>query len=389
MQKINVGVIFGGRSVEHEVSIISALQVIHTLDKEKYHVLPIYISKQGQWYRGDNLNQLEHYRDMPSLLASCRRVNFSPHHQEGKLIYESKGGLFKKVEEEKLDVIFPVMHGTHGEDGCLQGLLELSGLPYCGPGVLGSACGMDKIAMKAILKEAALPTPKYTWFYSSQWEDDSAAIVKQVEEALSYPVIVKPACLGSSIGISKAHNREQLEEGIALAVHFSFRVLVEKVVEPLREINLSVLGCPEEMEFSLAEEPFSADEILSFKDKYLEEEGKGMSGARRRIPADIPPEMLAEIKNYAKTAFRALDLYGVCRFDFLLNAESNKIYINEVNTIPGSLSFYLWEPAGKRFADLLDDIIRLALRRHRHKEKMVYSYASNILARSGLKSGKK
>ncbi len=388
MQKITVGVIFGGRSVEHEVSIISALQAVHALDKQKYTPLPIYISKQGQWYIGEALKELSNYRNLDALLASCQKVVFSPNHNEFKLVYEAKAGLFKKTLAEKIDVALPVIHGTHGEDGCLQGLLELSGIPYGGPGVLGSACGMDKIAMKAVLKDAGLKTPEHTWFYSSKWEDDSEAVLNQIEGCLNYPLIVKPACLGSSIGISKANNKEQLETAINLAASFSFRVLVEKVIEPLREINISVLGCPEEMEFSAAEEPLSADEILSFSDKYIGS-AKGMGGAKRRIPADLPPEVLEEIKSSAGAAFSALDLSGICRIDFLLNKEQNTVYINEVNTIPGSLSFYLWEPAGKSFSALLDDLIRLALRRSRHKDKMIYSYPSNILFQGGLKAGKK
>lgn len=388
MQKTTVGIIYGGRSVEHEVSIISALQAAHALDQDKYQAVLVYISKQGQWYVGQELWDLDNYRNLTALLEKCRKVTFSPNYNQFKLLYEFQGGLFKKPEEELLDIAFPVIHGTHGEDGCLQGLLELSGIPYIGAGVLGSACGMDKIAMKAVLKEAGLPVPDYTWFYASAWEDDKEAVVKEIEGRLSYPVIVKPASLGSSIGITKAANLNQLEEAIELAASFAPRILAEQVIQPLREINISVLGSVEEMEVSCAEEPLSADDILSFRDKYLSG-GKGMGGSKRRIPADIPEEVLAVIEDYAKRAFKALDLSGVCRIDFLLQPEEGTVYVNEVNTIPGSLSFYLWGPAGKSFSRLLDDLIRIALRRKRLKDKMIFSHKSNILSIGGLKGGKK
>ena len=392
VRKITVGVIFGGRSVEHEVSIISALQVLHALDREKYELLPIYISKQGQWYCGEALAKLENYRNMETLLAACRKVTFSPNYNDFKLLYEFKGGFMKKPEEVQIDLAFPVMHGSHGEDGCLQGLLELSGVPFVGPAVLGSALGMDKIAMKAVLREAGLPVVDFFWFTSHAFEDAPQSVVEAVEARFAYPVIVKPANLGSSIGISKAANREKLEEALALAASFSSRLLVEPVVEPLREINISVLGDADAVSLSYAEEPLSADDILSFRDKYLsagKTTGKGMSGASRRIPADLEPALLEQIQNHAKAAFHALDLEGVCRFDFLVNRDSGAVYINEVNTIPGSLSFYLWEPAGKSFPALLDDLIRLALKRYRRKERTIYSYASNILAQKGFKGGKK
>ena len=387
MQKVKVGIIYGGRSVEHEVSIISALQALHALDQEKYQPVPIYISKQGVWYTGDELLDMDGYRNMNELLPKCHKVVFSVNHNEGRLIFEEKGSLFKKREEITVDLIIPVIHGTHGEDGCLQGLLELSGLPYAGPGVLGSSCGMDKIVMKAVLKEAGIPVTNYYWFYIKEWDDDKPGIVSNIEAKLKYPLIVKPANLGSSIGISKAKDRDELEEAISLAGSFTNRILVEEIVDPLREINCSVLGDPCEMEVSLLEEPVSFDNILSFKDKYLNN-AKGMSGATRRIPADINDEKRLEIEAYAKKAFFALDGHGVCRIDFLVNSDNNKVYLNEVNTIPGSLSFYLWEPKGKDFKALMDDLVRLALKRKRLKDKTLYTYASNILAQKGFK-GKK
>ncbi|MCL1872614.1 MAG: D-alanine--D-alanine ligase [Clostridiales bacterium] len=388
MEKITVAIIYGGRSVEHEVSIISALQTLHALDKDKYQPLPLYISKQGRWYTGDDLLDLANYRNLDTLLDNCRQVIFSPTHDQGQIIFLPKKGIFQKMEYQAIDVAFPVIHGTNGEDGCLQGLLELSGLPYVGPGVLGAAAGMDKIMMKACLKEAGLPTPDYTWFYGWRWKNEKEAVLREIEEKLTYPLVIKPANLGSSIGIGRAQNDTQLTCAIDLAATFSGRILVEQAITPLREINCSVLGCPESLEVSVCEEPAAGEGILSFADKYLEGGGKGMSSLSRRIPADLPQEQQQLILDLAKKAFIALDGHGVSRIDFLVQADEGKIYINEINTIPGSLAFYLWQPAGKDFSQLTDELIHLALRRQREKQRLVYTYASNILSKGGLKGAK-
>ncbi len=389
MNKIAVAVIYGGRSVEHEVSIISALQAINALDKEKYQAIPLYISKKGAFYTGDALLNLNNYRDMNKLLAAAQPVYLSPNYGENKIFSAEKSGMFKKPFEQKIDVVLPVIHGTHGEDGCLQGLLELAGLPYAGPGVLGSACGMDKIMMKAILKEAGIKVADYQWFCFWQWQDSQEQIIAKIEAALLYPLVIKPANLGSSIGISKAANQEELIAAIELASSFSERIIVEEMIKPLREINCAVLGSDRQMEFSLCEEPLTAADILSFGDKYLANSNtKGMSGAKRRIPADISEQMAADIQDTAGRAFVAMDCSGVCRVDFLINSESGQIYVNELNTIPGSLSFYLFEPTGKKFGKLLDDLIYTALQRYRVKEKKVYGFTSNILSQGGFK-GKK
>lgn len=390
MEKVKVGVIFGGRSVEHEVSIISALQAIHALDKEKYQAVPIYISKKGAWLGGEALLDLALYQQAGELEKKCYPVVLAPVYGRFRLDIPAEKGLFKKAEEVRLDVILPVVHGSFVEDGCLQGLLELTGIPYVGPGVLGAACGMDKIAMKAILKEAGLPVADYLWFYTGEWEDDNAAVIAKIENKLAYPVIIKPADLGSSIGIKKAANRQELQDALDLAASFSRRLIVERVIAPLREINCSVLGFENELELSFCEEPFSADEILSFKDKYIGSGNiaKGMSAAKRRVPADISDQVRQDVEDYARCSFNALDGAGVCRIDFLLNSNTDEVFVNEVNTIPGSLAYYLWEPTGKSYPALLDDLIRIALLRSRRKEKNIYSYSSNILAQGGFK-GKK
>jgi len=390
MEKVKVGVIFGGRSVEHEVSIISALQAIRALDKEKYQAVPIYINKNGAWLGGEALLDLAVYQKAGELEKKCYPVVLRPVHGRFRLDIPAEKGLFKKAEEVRLDVILPVVHGSYVEDGCLQGLLELTGIPYVGPSVLGAACGMDKIVMKSILIEAGLPVADYVWCYTGEWEDDNAAVIAKIEKTLAYPVIVKPADLGSSIGIKKAANKDELQDAMELAASFSRRLLVERVIEPLREINCAVLGFENEIELSLCEEPFSADEILSFKDKYIGsgDIAKGMSACKRRLPAEISDEVRQKIEDYTRRSFRALDGAGVCRIDFLLNRDTEKVFVNEVNTIPGSLSFYLWEPAGKSYTVLLDDLIKIALLRSRRKEKNIYFYSSNILAQGGFK-GKK
>ncbi|MCR4963587.1 MAG: D-alanine--D-alanine ligase [Firmicutes bacterium] len=386
MEKITVGVIFGGRTVEHEVSIISALQAMLSLDTDKYQVVPIYISKEGRWYSGDNLMKLENFRDMPALLKQAREVCYSP--AFGEQILFERFPARRKIWQQRIDVMLPVVHGTFVEDGCLQGLLELSGIPYAGPGVLGSACGMDKIAMKAVLKEADIPVVDFYGFYFQQWQEDQQKIVDILEEKLRYPLIVKPANLGSSVGIGLARDRETLISRIETAGEYACRILVENAVEPLREINCAVLGKPGDIKLSLCEEPYSKEEILSFADKYLSSSAKGMSGAKRRIPADLPDQTAEEIRSLAARAFTALDCRGVCRVDFLLNGETGRVYVNELNTIPGSLSFYLFEPAGVPYGELLDTLIELAIDRKRQQSKLNFCFDSNILSQSGF-SGKK
>lgn len=387
--KIRVGVFFGGRSVEHEVAIISALQTIHAIDQDKYQVIPVYISKQGIWYTGDLLLDVDNYRDLDGLLAKCKKILVS-HNTGEHTVFNYPQGMFRKNILEQIDVAFPVMHGAHGEDGCLQGFFELMGIPYVGPNVLASAVGMDKIMLKAVLRDAGLPVVNDSWFYAKEWLNHREEIIGKLEKELGYPMIVKPADLGSSVGITKAAGREELEDAVELARHFSQRILVEEMIVDLREINCAVLGDHEETEVSVCEEPVSSSDILSYQDKYLSGgSSKGMSGTRRRIPADIPEKMTHTIQEMARKAFVTLNLAGVCRIDFLVDAKNGRVYVNEPNTIPGSLAFYLWEPVGKTFTQLTTDLIDIALKGHREKENLVFSYESNILAVRGSKGIKK
>ncbi len=391
--KINVGIIFGGRSVEHEVSIISAHQAMAALDHEKYHPVPIYISKEGEWYSGDALLDLDLFKDQNKLKQAAIPVQISTNYGQ-KRIFARKSGFLQKAFEQELDVVLPVVHGTSVEDGCLQGLLELAGIPYAGPAVLGSAVGMDKTMMKAVLAQAGLPIVRYKDYAAFEWHNDQEAIIQEIENTLGYPLVVKPANLGSSIGISKADSQAELLDAIELAFSFSARLIVEEAITPLREINCAVLGAPGDLITSACEEPAAAEELLTFADKYLGSAGdktaapaKGMSGAKRRIIEDDQP-LIDKITALAAASFTALDCCGVCRVDFLINSDSGEIYVNEINTIPGSLSFYLFEPIGLQFSALIDRLLKLALARKRSQDKLTTVYESNILAQGGSK-GKK
>lgn len=377
--KTKVAVFFGGRSTEHEISVISASQAISSFNPDKYEIIPIYISKDGRWYTGRELLTLSNYRNIPQLLGKVTEVYMRPVYGDFNL-YMTKKPLFGKDIYTTIDVALPVLHGTNVEDGRFEGLLETIGLPYAGCDTLSSANGMDKITMKQILRAEGIPVVDFVWLTDTDWTSKREDIIKKIEAELKYPVIVKPANLGSSIGIGAAHNREELIERIDQAVKFSARIIVEHMIIALREINCSVLGDIDEYETSVLEEPIKAEEILSYKDKYI---GGGMHAAEKRIPADLP-DVLADIcRKLAGDTFRVLGCHGVSRVDLIIDDETCKPYVNEINTIPGSLSYYLWEAAGVSFESLLDRLIRLALKRSRAAKAKTLSFDSNIFAMSG------
>ncbi|MDR3590404.1 MAG: D-alanine--D-alanine ligase [Negativicutes bacterium] len=390
--RVKVGVFFGGRSVEHEVSVVSALQAIEAMNKEKYEVVPIYIAKSGLWYTGDALLDVDRYKDSPTLLSACRQITVVNNLSEVVVIRYPLGRFSNNVINT-LDVALPVLHGTYGEDGAMQGFFESVGLPYAGCDVLSSAIGMDKIVTKSVLLQAGIPIVKYSWFYALDWLKNPEATIAAVERDVPYPVIVKPANVGSSVGIKKAANRAELEEAIELARNFSAKILIEELVVSLKEINCSVLGDWDEARTSVCEEPVSSSEILSYQDKYLNKGTKGMGGAKRKVPADLSEQLADEIKSLAKKTFLAVGCAGVVRIDFMIDAAAgNKVYVNELNTIPGSLSFYLWEATGVKFPELIDELIRLALKRKRDRSSIMYSYDANIFnmkGTGGLKMGSK
>ena len=384
--KLNVAVIFGGRSVEHEISVLSALQCIAALDKNKYQVIPVYISKQGQWYTGEKLLDLENYRDLEQLMVQSQKSIVSQNAGSGQICKESVG-IFRKKQIATIDVVFPVMHGTHGEDGSLQGLFETMNIPYVGCDVLASAISMDKITTKMILRSIGISVLDDVWFYAYEWIGAKDTVISKIKAKFSYPLIVKPGNLGSSVGVTAVNNDSELEDAVDLAVSMSHRILVEPKIINLKEVNCAVLGDHEAAEVSVCEEPVRGDAILSYQDKYLSGAknktnavaSEGMSSAKRKIPAEISDEMSVKIQAIAKQAFIALNCNGVVRIDFLIDQNTNEVYLCELNTIPGSLAFYLWEPMGMGFTALTEALINLALKRHRENNNLVVSYSTNIL----------
>ena len=387
MPKQNVAIIFGSRSAEHEVSIITALQLIGVLDKNRYDIIPIYITKDGDWLTGEQLLSIHTFtRGGLPTASNLDKAYISPSPKD-RCIVREKSGLFRTRKRIPIDVAFPVMHGPHGEDGTLQGLLELADIPYVGAGVLGSAVGMDKIIMKAIFRENNLPTVNYIWCTINEWKSKPEEIIKKIEGTLDYPVFVKPANSGSSIGVSKAKNAEDLIFALDVASQYDRRIIVDEGVENVIEINCSVMG-NYDLVTSVCEQPISTGELLSFDDKYIHEDGatSGMNGAERIIPAPISAELTNEIQELAKESFRVLDCKGIARIDFLVDKENEKPYVNEINTIPGSFSFYLWEHTEIEFSELAEKLIELAFDVHKEKSQITYSDTSNLLDRLDIAS---
>lgn len=395
--KTNLAVFFGCSSVEHEVSIISAVQAMESMDREKYSVIPIYVTKDGDMYTGQQLCTMKNYKDLPGLLRSCTRVTIA--RERGSVVMrETEASFFKRKPLAVLDFAFPVVHGTNCEDGTLQGYFELLGLPYAGCGVLASAVGMDKAVFKHVLAAHGLPVLPCVTFTARRWSEDKAPILEKIQKAIGFPCIVKPVNLGSSVGISKAEDAARLEEAVSLAASFAKDILVEKAVGSLREINCSVLGDADDCQASVCEEPVMSDEILSYQDKYLSggskadktSGSKGMSSLKRRLPADISPEKTAEIQEYAKEAFQAIDGAGVARIDFLMDtADNDRVYINEINTIPGSLAFYLWEATGLPYRQLIDRLVELGFKRARSRANLMFTIETNLLSQAGDLGGSK
>ncbi len=387
---IKVGVIFGGASVEHEVSIISAVQAMNKLDTEKYEIVPIYITKEGEWYTGNPLREIDTYKDMDLLKRYTKNVVL--YRKDNRFILQNKNGLFKK-EVNDVDVILPVVHGTNVEDGTLQGYLKTIGVPFCGSDVLGSSIAQDKIVQKEIFENEKLPITKYVWFYDNEYLDDSESIIKKVSKELGFPVIVKPGTLGSSVGIASCDNVDELKDAIEEAINYDEKIVVEEKVQNLVEVNVSLLGNHENVKLSLIEEVMTDDKLLTYNDKYINGSKKlgksGMAGSSRKIPAEIPEKLEKEVREVAEKAFKAVNLSGVSRIDFLIDEKKKKVYINEINSCPGSLSFYLWEPTGKDFTNLLDEMISIAVKEYKKKNSKTHSFSTNILEGfSGVKGTK-
>ena len=386
--KLRLGVIFGGESVEHEVSIISAIQAMKNLDEEKYEIIPIYIGKDREWYTGKLLKNIEIYSDIELLKKYAKNVVLT--NRKNNFVLIKKTGIKRIVDY--VDLILPIVHGTNVEDGTLQGFLELIGIPYVGSNVYSAAIGQDKVFQKQILESSFIPVTNYIWFFDNDYKENEEEILNNIEK-LGYPVMVKPARLGSSVGISKAKNKDEVKESIIDAMKYDEKILIEKVVDNLIEVNCSVLGNYEYQEASELEEVMGVDEFLSYRDKYLgsnKTKGtKGMASTNRILPARLDDKIANEIKETSKKVFKVLNSSGVIRIDYLIDKKTNKYYVNETNTIPGSLSFYLWEATKKPYKELLDDMINLAIRTYKRKKRKVFSFETNILSNfNGLKGSK-
>ena len=363
MKKIRVGIIFGGRSGEHEVSILSAQSVIGALDKKKYEAVPIFINKKGKWQLGF---------DPKTLKGNGEQYVYLPPDPTTKKLISTK----ESETLPQLDVIFPVLHGTYGEDGSVQGLLELSDIPYVGAGVTASAVGLDKVLMKRAFKAIGLPLTKHLVFLRKKVESDATEVVDGIEKELTYPVFVKPANLGSSVGITKAHNQKELIRGLTVAGEYDRKVIIEQGIDRAREIEVAVLG-NDDPKPSVCGEIVPSKEFYDFEDKYI------LGRAKLHIPAATPQKLSNKIRKVAVEAFKAIDCSGMARVDFLLDPKSNDVYIDEINTIPGftAISMYpkLWEASGISYPELIDQLIKLAFERYNDKKRNRTSFSSKLL----------
>ena len=402
VSKIRAGVFFGGPSVEHEVSVITAIQAMQAMDADRYQIIPVYVTKTGDFYTGEHLSQLESYRNIPAALEKAQRVTLQKEGKEVCLML-AKQKRFGSSVVSVLDVALPIFHGTGGEDGTMQAHFERLGLPYTGPDVASSAIGMDKWASKAMFKLHGVPCVDGLKIRQSEYFTDPEATALRIEKAVGYPAIIKPYNLGSSVGIHKCRDRASLLEGLEDAFLYSQAVLAERAVQNLREINCAVLGDDDEARASVCEEPLNATDILTYADKY-QSGGKsakggsksggseGMRSLARVVPADLPEETTRRVQELAVQAFRAIGACGCSRIDFLMDSQTGELFANEINTIPGSLAFYLWEKSGLTFSQLMDEMIRLALKRQRQQSLLHRSFETNLLQHAqigGAKAGKK
>ena len=393
--RIKLGVIFGGESVEHEVSVISAVQAMENLNQDKYDIVPIYISKDRIWYTGKMLMDIDVYKDFDDLKRYAKEVTLTK--KGDRFVLMSTNSIFRK-EVTDVDIMFPIVHGNNVEDGSIQGYLDSIGIPYVGSNVLGSALGQDKVVMKQLFNSANLPVVDYTWFYENEYSENKDNILKDIKK-IGYPVVVKPATLGSSVGITYVKSNKEIEAAIDEALKYDIKIIVEKAVDNLIEVNCSVVGDYKYQEASAIEEVLSDNELLTYADKYIGDSkgklkgttkaSKGMASASRIIPAKIDKKLSNEVVKLSKETFKLLNLSGVCRIDFLINKKEKKVYINEPNTIPGSLAFYLWTPVGKSYEKLLDEVINIAIKNYKNKHKKTYSFNTNILNNyNGIKGSK-
>ena len=409
--KAKIAVFFGGKSVEHEVSIITALHAVENIDRKKYDVIPIYVTKDNKMYAGENIGDITKYNDIKTLLSeSVQVIPVNLGDKVALLRVEKK--MFKDDVYAYIDIAFPIVHGTNVEDGTIEGFVKMLNIPFVGCDVISSALGMDKYACKEILRANNIPVIDGKLYNIKQYKDDEAALAKDIEKSLNFPVIVKPVNLGSSVGISIAKDQKELKESLEEAFTYASKILVEKAIMNLKEVNCSVIGDYEEAKASVCESPIKMDKILSYRDKYLGNGTKGTKGIKGtkagsknnsfggtmgsdnsnpalELPAKITEEQKKTIQKLAVETFKALGCNGVIRIDFIIDQDNDKIYINEVNTIPGSLSFHLWRESGLDYTEELNEVIALGLKRAREEQKLTFSFETNILANfNGTKAQK-
>lgn len=396
---LNIAVFFGGKSSEHDVSVVTALQMMENLDRGKYNIIPIYITRDGDWYTGEKLTDINTYKNFDIGNKELTRCYLPANTRARQLFkFEREHSLFKRDNGviASLDAAVLAMHGLNGEDGSLQGLLQLAQVPFTSCGVLGSAAGMDKILMKAAFQGAGFPVLDYIYFDRGQLKREAEILAGRAEERFNYPMFVKPANLGSSIGISKAKNRQELINAMEIAAHYDRRILVERGIDSLEEVNCSALGFGSSVRVSVCEMPVTWEEFLTYDEKYMRGAKKGtdkqgMQSLSRRIPAPISEQMTAQIQDYTKRAFQLFDCKGVIRIDYIIDKTDKSLYINEINTIPGSFAFYLWEASGLKYKDLLDELIQYAIKAYEDSSSSEYAYKSDILLNygKGAKTGAK
>ena len=375
--KKRIGLFFGSKSVEHEISIITAMQVLNAIDKEKYDVVPIYIDKSGKFFTGDYLKEIKNFKNQSLIPKNSQRIINLKLNAKNKMIFETESIFNKKME---IDIAFSTIHGTYGEDGKIHGIFEMLNIPYVGADVASSALGMDKVLMKEIFKANDLPIVNHLWIKRDEWENKKDEIIKNIEEKIKYPLFVKPANLGSSIGITKAYDRENLIYGVEIAKFYDRKIIFEQSIENLREINCSVLGNDEPIA-SVCEEVKSNKDFLDYESKYKSKpkQEQILKKFGHTIPADISDIKTKEIQELAIKTFKAIDCKGIARIDFLMDETTEKVYVNEINTMPGAISFYLWQASGISFPNLIDNLINLAYEIYEDKNKNITSIDSDVL----------
>lgn len=391
--KIKIGIFFGGKSVEHEISIITAMQAIENIDKEKYEIIPIYITKDNRMYCGQYIGNINEYKKIDNLLHISTQITLAKRNNKVVLLKCNKK-FYESSIYDYIDIAFPIVHGTNVEDGTLQGYLNMFDIPYVGCDVLSSAVCMDKYTCKCILKDNNIPVLNSLCFNLKDYKTPDI-IINDTERNFSYPVIVKPINLGSSIGIEVANNKIELEDAIITAFSYSKRILIEKKIQNLKEINCSVIGDFENAYFSELEVPIKTDNILSFNDKYIYGSKKtytiNINSNTANSSSKIDKELKKTIENLSIKTFKILGCSGIVRIDYIIDQDSNSIYVNEINTIPGSLSFHLWKNKGISYKNLLEKLINLSLKKHREEKNITYSFDNNILSNfslNGIKSNK-